>query len=159
MLRSHAPPPPPSLQLTVSTLTHGPHHLFTAGLHSVRSSCPTIMAVINSAFMCVCLCLCRTLTVPIADVVKPGYTSVVVGEGMPKSSGGRGNLILELDLLFPPSVSETQKMLIRSAFFLPLTLNDKQAKAVRAYEAAFRDTLQGWASGIPVAPTTQGAAP
>eukprot|EP00798_Chlamydomonas_sp_ICE-L_P016770 gene16770-23045_t len=62
----------------------------------------------------------RTLQVPIADICVPGYSTTVVGEGMPKPSGGKGNLILEAILLFPQHISETQKMLLKSSFFLPL---------------------------------------
>ncbi len=91
----------------------------------------------------------RTLTVPIADIVTPGYSQVVPGEGLPKPTGGRGNLILEVELLFPTHVSETQKMLIRSAFFLPPTPSAAHVKALRAYESAFKDPLHGWAHCLP----------
>ena len=57
--------------------------------------------------------LCRTLMVPISDIVKPGFKTVVVGEGMPKPTGGKGDLIVEVELLFPTGLNETQKMLMR----------------------------------------------
>lgn len=91
----------------------------------------------------------RTLTLPIADIVTPGYSQVVPGEGLPKPAGGRGNLILEVDLLFPHTLSETQKMLIRSAFFLPPHPSKEQTKALRAYESAFKEPLTGWAHCLP----------
>mmetsp|Transcript_27589 Transcript_27589/g.70282 ORF Transcript_27589/g.70282 Transcript_27589/m.70282 type:complete len:361 (-) Transcript_27589:356-1438(-) len=92
----------------------------------------------------------RVLSVPIADVVTPGYSQVVPGEGMPKpAGGGKGNLILEVDLLFPASLTETQKMLIKSAFFLPPNPSKEQAKALREYEGAFRDPLKGWSTALP----------
>ncbi|KAJ9528325.1 hypothetical protein QJQ45_014309 [Haematococcus lacustris] len=91
----------------------------------------------------------RLLSVPIADIVTPGYSQIVPGEGMPKPSGGKGNLILDVELLFPTSINETQKMLIRSAFFLPAQPTAEQNKALRAFEAAFRDPLKGWAHKLP----------
>lgn len=92
---------------------------------------------------------CRTLTIPIADIVTPGYSQVVPGEGLPKPTGGRGNLILEVELLFPHTLNETQKMLIRSAFFLPAHPSKEQVKALRSFEAAFKEPLTGWAHCLP----------
>lgn len=96
---------------------------------------------------------------PIADVVTPGYTQTVPGEGMPKPAGGKGNLILEVDLLFPTSITEAQKMLIRSAFFLPPVPTKEQAKALREFETAFKDPLKGWATGLPKDEAAVPAAP
>lgn len=98
----------------------------------------------------------RKLSVPIADMVKPGYSTVVFGEGMPKPGGGpgaRGNLIVEVELLFPTGLSEPQKTLLKAAFFLPSgqPVNEKQSKALRDFEAAFKDPKEGWAGLIPVA--------
>lgn len=90
----------------------------------------------------------RILQVPVADIVTPGYSSSVVGEGMPKPSGGKGNLLLDIELLFPSALSEMQKMLLKASFFLPPKLSDKQAKAVKAFEKEFKDDLHGWASGF-----------
>lgn len=91
----------------------------------------------------------RNLKVPISDIMRPGSTVVVPGEGMPNPKGGRGNLILELDLLFPTHLAETQKMLLKSAFFLPPSLNEEQSKALRDFEAAFTHPLKGWATVFP----------
>mmetsp|Transcript_5049 Transcript_5049/g.10956 ORF Transcript_5049/g.10956 Transcript_5049/m.10956 type:complete len:346 (-) Transcript_5049:616-1653(-) len=91
----------------------------------------------------------RTLNVPIADMVRPGYSTTILGEGMPKPGGGKGNLIVDVELLFPTGVTETQKMLLKSAFFLPPQLTDKQHKALVAYEKAFKHPLEGWATAYP----------
>lgn len=91
----------------------------------------------------------RTLQVPIADIMTPGSVVTVPGEGMPKPGGGKGNLVLEIDLLFPTHLSETQKMLLKSAFFLPPALAEEQKAALRAYEAAFTHELKGWATVYP----------
>lgn len=100
----------------------------------------------------------RVLQIPIADVVTPGFSQVVPGEGMPKPTGGKGNLILEVDLLFPVSITETQKMLIKSAFFLPAVPTKEQNKALRAYEAAFKDPLTGWSTALPKDASKEAAA-
>lgn len=91
----------------------------------------------------------RVLQVPIADICVPGYKTTVVGEGMPKPTGGKGNLILEAVLLFPTQVSETQKMILKSAFFLPNQLTSTQFAAVHAFEKAFKHPQDGWATAIP----------
>ena len=91
---------------------------------------------------------CRLLSIPIADIVTPGFTQLVPGEGMPKPGGGKGNLLLDVQLLFPQSLTETQKMLIRSAFFLPPAPTKEQIKALRSFESAFKDPLNGWAKNL-----------
>jgi DnaJ family protein B protein 13 len=58
-------------------------------------------------------------------------------------------MILDIELLFPTSIAETQRMLLKSAFFLPTSLTADQAKAIKAYETAFKDQLKGWATGFP----------
>lgn len=91
----------------------------------------------------------RTLQVPIADICFPGYTTTVVGEGMPKPTGGKGNMTVEAQLLFPNQVSETQKMILKSAVFLPNQLSSTQSAAVHAYEKAFKHPQDGWKTAIP----------
>jgi len=95
----------------------------------------------------------RKLSVPVADMVKPGYSTVVIGEGMPKPGlpGSKGNLIIEVELLFPTGLSEVQKMLIKAAFFLPSghASNEVQSRALREFEAVFKNPQFGWAGLIP----------
>lgn len=44
----------------------------------------------------------RVLEVPVVDVASPGSKKVVKGEGLPKrGSGGRGDLVITFDILFP----------------------------------------------------------
>jgi len=59
----------------------------------------------------------RLINVPINDIVKPGYTKRVPGEGMPISSdpSKRGDLIIEFDIEFPNSLSPARKELIQRA--------------------------------------------
>lgn len=128
-----------------------PHKLFSRrGADLVhRVTLPLYQALVGAAVEIQTLDN-RVLSIPIADVVTPGYTQVVPGEGMPKpAGGGKGNLILEVDLLFPTTLTETQKMLIKSAFFLPTHPTKEQAKALREYESAFRDPLKGWSTALP----------
>lgn len=60
----------------------------------------------------------------------------------------QGDLILEFDLLFPTCLSQQQKMLLRAGLFLPAKPSKEQAKALREFEAAFRDTTHGWSTGV-----------
>ncbi|EDQ86720.1 uncharacterized protein MONBRDRAFT_38336 [Monosiga brevicollis MX1] len=59
----------------------------------------------------------RKLSIPINDVIKPGFQKVVAGEGMPitKLPGQRGNLVLEFHTEFPRNLSDDRKALIRQA--------------------------------------------
>ncbi len=86
----------------------------------------------------------------------------------------QGDLIVEPQLLFPTTLSEAQKVLLKSAFFLPAKLDavqvrlliagiqvdatqtvattvvdGMQAKAVSTFTTAFTDELHGWSSGLP----------
>lgn len=57
----------------------------------------------------------RTLPIAVNDVVKPGSSKTVAGEGMPlsKNPAKKGNLVIEFDLVFPATISEKQKAAIR----------------------------------------------
>jgi len=59
----------------------------------------------------------RLINVPINDIVKPGYTKRVPGEGMPISSDAskKGDLVIEFDIEFPNSLSPARKELIQRA--------------------------------------------
>uniref|UniRef100_A0A061RV16 DnaJ homolog subfamily B member 4 n=1 Tax=Tetraselmis sp. GSL018 TaxID=582737 RepID=A0A061RV16_9CHLO len=92
----------------------------------------------------------RTLQIPISEIATPGHTLTVEGEGLPipEQPGTRGNLLVVINILFPTFLSETQRMLLHAAFYLPDKLNNEQTKAVRAFEWAFKDELKGWAVGF-----------
>lgn len=53
----------------------------------------------------------RTLSIPCNEIIKPGYTKRVRGEGMPisKSPGAKGDLIIKFDIVFPDYLSESKK--------------------------------------------------
>ncbi|XP_058073868.1 uncharacterized protein LOC131222721 [Magnolia sinica] len=57
----------------------------------------------------------RNLTVPITDIVGPGYEMVVPGEGMPiaKEPGKKGNLRIKFDVKFPSRLTAEQKSVLR----------------------------------------------
>jgi len=79
----------------------------------------------------------RKLTVPVAEIITPGKTMTILGEGMVKkeSPKSRGDLIIEFDLLFPPALTETQRKLIKAAFLLPTKPTEVHDKAVKAFLA------------------------
>ncbi|GMH42950.1 hypothetical protein BSKO_10872 [Bryopsis sp. KO-2023] len=90
----------------------------------------------------------RKLVVAFTDVVTPGFKKVVPKEGMPKPDGTRGDLIIETEVLFPTSFSETQKMMLKAAFFLPPKLIPEQMSAIKSFEAAFKHEVKGWEMGF-----------
>jgi DnaJ family protein B protein 4 len=56
----------------------------------------------------------RTLALPIsAPPVQPGATRLVVGEGMPISKGGRGDLHVTFEVVFPTQLTSQQKTQLR----------------------------------------------
>ncbi|CAL8267108.1 unnamed protein product [Merluccius merluccius] len=62
----------------------------------------------------------RLINIPINDIVHPGYSKLVPGEGMPLSQDPalRGDLILTFDTQFPPKLSPDSKRLIKHALSL-----------------------------------------
>jgi len=55
----------------------------------------------------------RKLSLPCPEVVSPGYEKVIVGEGMPKKGGERGDLIIRFKILFPNFLSAEKKKVLR----------------------------------------------
>uniref|UniRef100_A0A0D6R8S1 J domain-containing protein n=1 Tax=Araucaria cunninghamii TaxID=56994 RepID=A0A0D6R8S1_ARACU len=54
---------------------------------------------------------CRNLSIPITDIIIPGYEKIVPKEGMPmtKDQGKRGNLRIKFDIKFPSRLTSEQK--------------------------------------------------
>jgi DnaJ family protein B protein 4 len=63
----------------------------------------------------------RTLSVAVADVVAPGATKTVKGEGMPvsRTPAVRGDLVVKFDVAFPRSLSEEKKRALRATLAAP----------------------------------------
>eukprot|EP01087_Luapelamoeba_hula_P019411 TRINITY_DN6422_c0_g2_i1.p1 TRINITY_DN6422_c0_g2~~TRINITY_DN6422_c0_g2_i1.p1 ORF type:complete len:334 (+),score=87.87 TRINITY_DN6422_c0_g2_i1:106-1107(+) len=58
----------------------------------------------------------RTINVRMRDIIKPGSTKWVSGEGMPdRKTGRKGNLLVKFDVRFPTSLSDEQKRQIAQA--------------------------------------------
>jgi len=59
----------------------------------------------------------RLISIPINDIVSPGYTKRVKGEGMPmsKCDTQRGDLIIAFNIEFPTSLSQDKKELLQQA--------------------------------------------
>jgi DnaJ family protein B protein 4 len=56
----------------------------------------------------------RALALPISSPpVQPGSTRLVVGEGMPISKGGKGDLHITFDVVFPVHLTSQQKTQLR----------------------------------------------
>jgi DnaJ-class molecular chaperone len=103
------------------------------------------------------------LTVPVTDVVDGGSTKVVAGEGMARlggvatqetgsnlssSTSKRGDLLVVFDLVFPRTMSPTQRALLRAAFLFPKSDPQKEhTKAATAFLLAANDGVKGWSTG------------
>ncbi|KAK3754830.1 hypothetical protein QZH41_002146 [Actinostola sp. cb2023] len=59
----------------------------------------------------------RIISIPINDIVKPGYSKVVTDEGMPlsKNPQQKGNLSIQFDIRYPNHLSPEQKRLLKEA--------------------------------------------
>ncbi len=55
----------------------------------------------------------RTLTIAVPEVITPGYTKVIKGEGMPisKAPGKKGDLLIKFDVVFPKCASHAARHL------------------------------------------------
>jgi len=95
----------------------------------------------------------RILNVPVVDIAAPGSKKVIKGEGLPRrgrdAATGKGDLVITFDALFPRYLSETQKLLIKSAFLLPKNPTAEQDKAVREFANRFQDDVKGWSRTMP----------
>eukprot|EP01135_Chromosphaera_perkinsii_P000265 Nk52_evm34s62 gene=Nk52_evmTU34s62 len=59
----------------------------------------------------------RKLSIPVADLITPGYSKIVPGEGMPdpKNPAVKGNLVLTFEVNYPSALNDSQKILLRKA--------------------------------------------
>jgi DnaJ-class molecular chaperone len=90
----------------------------------------------------------RVLCIPVTDIVQTGDTMVIDGEGLPTGEGGKGCLVVEFEVLFPKVLSETQKKIIRSGFYLPSETTATQQKHVETYLGSFSHSTEGWSVGF-----------
>jgi len=55
----------------------------------------------------------KELKININEIVSPTYEKVMKNEGLPKSNGGKGDLIIKFDIKFPTKLSDEQKNQIK----------------------------------------------
>lgn len=60
----------------------------------------------------------------------------------------QGDLYLEFELLFPQRLTQQQKMLLAAGLYLPAKPDTAASKALREFEAAYKDAKHGWSSGV-----------
>lgn len=70
----------------------------------------------------------RTLHIPVDEIVHPKYKKVMPREGMMKTDGERGDLIVSFDIQFPELLKEEQKVLMTFALTLPTNLSIRQKR-------------------------------
>merc|ERR1712166_129968 len=46
----------------------------------------------------------KTINIPVSDIVSPGYTKTIPGEGLPTGGGENGDLVLHFDIVFPKTL-------------------------------------------------------
>jgi len=79
--------------------------VYTATISLVEALCGTVLEI---------PCLDgRVLSIPITQVVSPGFTKKWPGEGMPKADGTKGNMLIKFDILFPESLTPAQKAALK----------------------------------------------
>lgn len=91
----------------------------------------------------------RIITVSVPEVTTGDSLKTVEGMGLPRGDGTFGQLVIRFVIVFPKSLTDTQKTLLRAAFFLPETRTAEQAGAVKAFSRAFEDAKSGWSHGYP----------
>jgi DnaJ-class molecular chaperone len=93
----------------------------------------------------------KQLSIPVEEIVDAGSCKVVSGEGMARraeNGGGRGDLLVVFDLVFPKTLSPLQREMMRAAFFFPGKNPSKEAqKAATAFLLAANDGVKGWSTG------------
>lgn len=91
----------------------------------------------------------KVIDVPVSRIITPGHSISVECLGLPDpmaGPSGRGNLVIETQLLFPDELSQPQKMLLKAALYLP---KEKQnCDAVKDFQRAFEDPLEGWQTAV-----------
>lgn len=103
----------------VFTLTEKPHTRFKReGNNLIYTETIDLEAALCGTTVQVRTLDDRLLRVPINDVVCPGYSKTVRGEGMPvsKRPGEKGDLIIKFTTVFPKYLTDTQKTQLRRAF-------------------------------------------
>ena len=61
-----------------------------------------------------------------------------------KISYVQGDLHITFEVVYPVSLTEHQRTMLKAAFFLPPKLDAKQTKALRSFETAFTHETHGW---------------
>lgn len=79
--------------------------VYTANLSLVESLCGSALKIDTLDG--------RTLNIAVNEIVKPGDTKVIKGEGMPNPSGGKGDLVISFNVTYPDFLTDSQKVAIR----------------------------------------------
>lgn len=99
----------------IFTLMETPHPTFTRSKNDLAYTADiTLVDALTGTVVQVTTLDGRTLNIPVNEIVQPGYTKVVKGEGMPKASGnGNGDLIISFNISYPEFLTNDQKTSIR----------------------------------------------
>lgn len=108
---------------------------------------PLLMAVTGASVKIPCLDG-RSLNIPLKEIVASGTRKTISGEGLLAADGTRQDLVIEFDVLFPTTISPTQRTLLKAAFYLPEKMGEEQSQAVKSFITAFSDEKNGWSRGF-----------
>ena len=138
---------PGAVVYTLAALKHdvfarsGDDLVFTSKLPLIDSLCGTQLSIPTLDG--------RQLSLPVTDIVKTGSVKKIAGEGMPKSDGTKGDLVIVFDILFPNTLSPMQRDLMRASFFFPgKAPTPPAAAASSAFLSAANNPTSGWTLGF-----------
>jgi len=130
---------------TVAALKHdvfarsGDDLVYTATLPLIDALCGTALKITTLDG--------RVLSIPVVDIVKTGSQKKIEGEGMPKADGSKGDLYIVFDILFPKTLSETQRNLMKAAFFFPGKPSAAASEAATKFLSTANNQTNGWTVG------------
>lgn len=81
--------------------------IYTATVSLTEALCGTVLSVPTFDG--------RTLSVPITQIVAPGSSKTVPGEGLAAPGGGRGDLVIKFTTVFPETLTLAQKAALKKA--------------------------------------------
>eukprot|EP00047_Mylnosiga_fluctuans_P003919 m.231680 g.231680 ORF g.231680 m.231680 type:complete len:314 (+) comp12252_c0_seq1:18-959(+) len=101
----------------VFVVKYKPHARFVRQGNNLVHTCPVSLSDALTGCILELMTLDgRKLSLPVNDIIMPGYQMTVPGEGMPHGKEGhRGDLVVRFNVAFPKSLTEDKKALLRQA--------------------------------------------
>lgn len=100
----------------VFVIDEKPHNIFSRdGNDLIMNHCVTLAEAIGGTTVDVTTLDNRSLSIPVTDIVSPGYELVVSREGMPitKEPGNTGDLRIRFEVKFPTRLTPEQRAALK----------------------------------------------